>query len=168
MTTLFAQPYDITATGFYFESAEDYAAKAAKARNAFGEPVEEFEIQFIDGEALDVALFNALGVHQGDIPAYFEAVDKWSEDEKIKVIIVVGEGGCRFELGRDDPGRLDVDLYECNSLRDLAMQFVDEGLFGEIPAAIASYLDYDAIARDLSADYSETVIDGGRYVYRLG
>jgi len=48
------------------------------------------------------------------------------------------------------------------------MQFVDEGLFGEIPAAIANYLDYDAIARDLGMDYSETVIDGARYVFRLG
>ncbi len=47
------------------------------------------------------------------------------------------------------------------------MQFVDDGLFGEIPAAIANYLDYDAIARDLSADYAETIIDGARYVYRL-
>jgi len=43
MTTLYAQPYDITATGFYFEGAEDYAAKAAKALNSSGELVEEFE-----------------------------------------------------------------------------------------------------------------------------
>ena len=86
---------------------------------------------------------------------------------KIRVIIVLGEGGYQFNLGSGDPSRIDVDLYECDGLRDLAMPFVDEGLFGEIPAAIAGYLDYDAIARELRADYSETVIDGARYVYRL-
>ena len=47
MTQLHAQPYDISASGFYFDSLEDYQAKAAKARNDYGDPVEEFEIQFI-------------------------------------------------------------------------------------------------------------------------
>ena len=48
------------------------------------------------------------------------------------------------------------------------MQFVDEGLFGDIPERIQCYLDFDAIARDLGIDYSETVIDGESYVYRFG
>jgi antirestriction protein len=113
-------------------------------------------------------LFNALGVHQGNIAGYYEAAEDWSDDEKVRVIIAAGEGGCSFDLGTDRPERIDLDVYACDSLRDLAEQFIDEGLFGEIPAAIADYLDYDAIARDLSADYSETTIDGTRYIYRLG
>ena len=28
MTQLYAQPYDLSATGFYFETADDYTAKA--------------------------------------------------------------------------------------------------------------------------------------------
>jgi len=168
MTRLYAQPYDICAIRFYFESGEEYAAKAGKAVNAYGSPVEEFEIQFIDGEGIDVALFNALGVHQGNFPPFFGAVADWSDDEKIRIIIAVGEGGYQFDLGSDAPGRIDIDLYECDSLRDLAMQFVDDGLFGDIPAPIANYLDYDAIARDVSVDYAETVFDGRRYVFRLG
>lgn len=51
-------------------------------------------------------------------------------------------------------------------LKELAEQFVDEGLFGEIPKAIANYLDYDAIARDLGFDYSEITIAGARLIYR--
>lgn len=168
MTTLYAQPHDISATGFYFVSAEDYGLKADTLRNSYGDPVEEFEIQFIDGDGMDVALFNALGVHQGNFSAYLDAVDEWSDDEKIRAIIAVGEVGHRFDLGRDDPSRLEIDLYECDSLRDLAMQFVEEGLFGEIPTSIQHYLDYDAIARDLGMDYSETTIDGTRYIYRCG
>jgi len=166
MTTLFAQPYDISATGFYFRSAAEYDDNAARAMNAYGRPVEEFEIQFIDGEGLDCQLFAALGIHQGNIAAFFQAVKEWSDDEKIRIIIAVDEAGYGFNLGRDDPGQFEIDLYECNSLRELAIQFIDDGLFGEIPKAIACYLDYDAIARDLGVEYSETTIDGARYVYR--
>jgi antirestriction protein len=51
-------------------------------------------------------------------------------------------------------------------LRELAEQFVDEGLFGDIPERLQSYLDYDAIARDLGFDYTETEIAGQRLIYR--
>lgn len=37
MTTLFAQPYDGSATGFYFDCAEDYLTKAKALRNALGQ-----------------------------------------------------------------------------------------------------------------------------------
>ena len=48
MTQLFAQPYDISAAGFFFGNLEEYETKSEMLRNAYGEPVEEFEIQFID------------------------------------------------------------------------------------------------------------------------
>jgi antirestriction protein len=166
MTKLYAQPYDITASGFYFETAEEYNTRASKLRNSYGQPVEEFELQFIDGEGIDAALFKALDVHQGNFSDYLEAVEEWSEDEKIKVIIAVGEAGYKFNLGEDAPDQFDIDLYELDSLRDLAEQFVEEGLLGEIPTAIQNYLDYDAIARDLGMDYSEIRIDGINYIYR--
>jgi len=87
MTTLFAQPYDISACGFYFDSSEAYAEKAQALRNDCGQAVEEFEIQFIDGEGIDCRLFQALGVHQGNIGAYFDAVDEWGHDDKVRIII---------------------------------------------------------------------------------
>jgi hypothetical protein len=40
--TLYAQPYDMDAHGFYFESFEDYKTNSSKVRNAFGQVVEEF------------------------------------------------------------------------------------------------------------------------------
>jgi len=45
MIKLHAQPYDISANGFFFTSAEEYTQKANNCRNDFGGPVEEFEIQ---------------------------------------------------------------------------------------------------------------------------
>ena len=51
-------------------------------------------------------------------------------------------------------------------MRDLAIEFVDEGFFGDIPERLQFYIDYDAIARDLSVDYSEAVIAGERLIFR--
>lgn len=166
MTQLYAQPCDVSATGFYFDTVEEYEQKTAGNRNQRGFPVEEYELQFIDGEDIDGKLFESLSVNQATFGMYLAACDAWSEDEKRKVIIAVGECGYSFDLARDTPDGLDVDIYELDSLTDLAEQFVDEGLFGEIPAAIANYLDYDAIARDLGFDYTETMIAGTRLVYR--
>lgn len=53
-------------------------------------------------------------------------------------------------------------------MRELAEQFVDEGLFGDIPERLAGYIDYDAIARDLAMDYAETTIAGEWLIYRCG
>ena len=53
-------------------------------------------------------------------------------------------------------------------MTELAEQFVDEGLFGEIPGHLAPYIDMDAIARDLAVDYSEAEIAGERLIYRAG
>lgn len=57
MTTLHATPYNIDALGFYFDNAIDYESKAATHVDRYGNLVEEFEIQFIDGD--DAQLFEA-------------------------------------------------------------------------------------------------------------
>ena len=44
---------------------------------------------------------------------------------------------------------------------------MDEGLFGDVPPQFQFYIDYDAIARDLSFDYTETEIAGERLIYRI-
>ncbi|MBS0482871.1 MAG: antirestriction protein ArdA [Proteobacteria bacterium] len=165
MTTFFAQPYDISATGFYLDSFDDYQAKARASQNDYGQPIEEFEIHFIDGDDLDAAFADAFGINQANIARFINLADEWGDDEKTRFIIAVGE--CGYD--RDcDPDRLDIDLYEIDSLTELARQFVDEGLFGDIPDRIACYLDYDLIARDLACDYSETTVSGRRIVYRCG
>ncbi len=166
MTQLHAQPYDISAIGFFFDTPEEYAVRAAKNRNDFGGIVEEYEIQFIDGEDIDCKLFEALSVNQATFGKYLEACEDWSEEQKRKVIIAVGENGYRFDFGTDAPDDFDVDLYEMNSLKELAEHFVEEGLFGDIPSQLENYLDYDAIARDLGFDYSQTTIAGTRLIYR--
>ena len=45
----------------------------------------------------------------------------------------------------------------CETLEDLAADLVENGCFGDIPDSIINYIDYEAIARDLSYEgYVET------------
>lgn len=165
--TFYAQPYDISATGFYFTDQQSYRENITGRVNAYGQPVEEFEIQFINGFVLDSKLARAIEPNQCNIIAMMEAMETWTEEQKLKVIIAVGEGGVSFDIVGDDPDDIEIDLYSDMTLEDLAYQFVDEGLFGEIPERLSFYLDYQAIARDLGHEYAETCICGDHYVYRL-
>ena len=167
MTQFYAQPYDTSATGFYFEDVETYKAKINSIRNSYGEPVEEFEIQFIDGELIDVQVCKALGLYQSNIIGIMEKLEEWSDSEKAHIIIAVGECGYDFDIQHSEPETyFDITIYEAESMKDLAYEFVEEGLFGEVPEHLEHYIDYDAIARDLSMDYNETAIDGCNIIYR--
>ncbi|WP_299845271.1 antirestriction protein ArdA [uncultured Roseovarius sp.] len=168
MTKLQAQPYDISASGFYFDRLEDYQAKVVKARNDYGDPIEEFEIQFIDGDHIDCDLAKAWRINQANIGRYFEAVDDWDDYGKQVFIIAVGEAGYRFDPETVSPADFDVNISYVSSMRELAEQFVEEGLFGDIPGHLSIYIDVDAIARDLAFDYTETEIAGQKVIYRVG
>lgn len=164
MIFLYAQPYDLSATGFYFKDLEEYESKATALRNDFDQPVEEFEIQFIDGEEIDCALAKAIGINQANLGAFFDCVETWDDAEKRSIIIAVGECGYQFDpdCHPDDYG---VDIYPANSMDELAEHFVEDGFFGDIPERLRFYIDMEAITRDLSFDFSETVIAGEGLVY---
>ncbi|CTQ55914.1 hypothetical protein LP7551_04464 [Roseibium album] len=130
MTNFYAQPYDISADGFYFESFEDYSEKAAKAVNHYGEPVEEFEIQFIDGEDIDCELAKAFGVNKANLRQFFDAVGELEGFEKTMLILAVGECGYQLDSFLSDPDSIDVEIHHLPCMRELAEQFVAGGLFG--------------------------------------
>lgn len=167
MPQLHAQPYDLSATGFYFDDLDEFKAKMKDTRNDFGEPVEEFEIQFIDGDHIDCDLAKAWGINQANIGPYFDAAANWDERDKIKFIIAVGEGGYSYDPETVIPDDYDVEIHHCRSMKDLAEEFVADGVMGDIPDHLAYYIDYDAIARDLAVDYTETEIAGDNLIYRL-
>lgn len=164
MTILYARPYDLSAIGFYFESEEQFSEKSALIKNDQGRVVEEFEIQFIEGEPIDCDLANAMEISQANLPLFFNWIDEWDDQEKTAFIIAVGESGYEFDA-KTDPNDFDVDLYYVDSLRELAEQFVEEGMFGDIPDMISMYIDYDAIARDLSVEFYEADVGGTKVIY---
>src|SRR5688572_17512141 len=94
---LYAQPYDIAAEGFYFRSAEEYDKNILELKNDYGQPVEEFEIQFIDGERLDADFASAFGLNQANFVRFLELADEWEDHEKIRFIIAKSECGYSFD-----------------------------------------------------------------------
>ena len=107
----------------------------------------------------------AVGLNQASLAQFFAAVEDWDDDDKTRVILAVGEYGYALDA-KTHPDDFDLGIYEGVTMRELAEQFVDEGLFGELPERLQFYINYDAIARDLSVDYAETEIAGERLVYR--
>ncbi len=162
MVTLFAQPYNIHAQGFYFETAEDYDKSAKNCVDTYGVPIEEFEIQFIDGEDIDCRLFQAWGVYQKDIYPFFDALDTLNEHEKI-ALIAMAECGYTID---GETNTEDIELHYCENLEELAYRFVDEGLYGPIPESISRYIDYEAIAQDLGFEYSELRVANQTVLFR--
>ena len=166
MTTLYAQPYDIAANGFYFKTADDFKTQSKGLRNGYGDPVEEYEIQFIDGDLIDCELAQAFALNQINFHLFLEYTEQWNEHQKTCFIIANSECGYGFNPEHENIDNLEVDIYPVSSLKELAEQFVDEGLYGDIPKPLEHYLDHEAMARDLSADYSMTEIAGNRFAYR--
>ena len=117
MAMFYAQPYDIHASGFYFEDTETYRNKITSIVNDYGDPVEEFEIQFIDGDEIDCELSKSLCLHQGNVVAIMDAMEGWEEHQKLAVIIAAGECGYSFDPAKDDPDSLDVTIYHVDSLK---------------------------------------------------
>ncbi len=91
-----------------------------------------------------------------------EIMESFSEDDLLKFKFLSTEGYDERAVIKNGLDSYEVDIYdyrESTSFTDtfelLASDMVDEGLFGEIPKSLESYIDYEKIARDLRIDYSE-------------
>jgi antirestriction protein len=164
--TLYAQPYDQAARGFYFEDVDSFQEKSRNLKNDYGQIVEEFEIQFIDGSDLNCTLAKAYGINQANLAHYYQAIDDWDDEEKTKFIIAVGECSYSFDFSKDHPSDFEIDLYEADNMRDFAETYAGDWLLCDVPESIKCYIDYEALARDLAVEYCATEIAGMRYVYR--
>ena len=89
-------------------------------------------------------------------------LDGIGEDDLLKLKLLTYEGYNEREVLTKGLDQYEVDIHDYSadtSFTDvyelLAYDFVADGLFGEVPAHLENYLDYSAIGRDLSADYTE-------------
>jgi len=163
MTNIYhATPYDISAMGFYFKTLDEYGAKAKKHRNEYGDPVEEYEIQFIDGD--NYQLFNALGVNQANLEKWFENYEDLDGDDLIKATYLAEYINADIDeiLNQLD----DVSLFE-GTASEYAENYIDDtGLLNALPENLQFYFDTDAFARDMvmSGDISEVEINQTNYI----
>ncbi|MFM0298719.1 antirestriction protein ArdA [Paraburkholderia sediminicola] len=161
MNSYFACPYNIDATGFYFHSLEEYLQRSVQCADSFGNLVEEFEIQFIDGGAADAQLFEALDVNQASLSRWFDCVDELSAEAKAAVFYLASQCGQTAEDALDNAK--DVILRE-GEIADAAADQFDE-IYSELPQGVRMYVDIEAYARDcrLNGDLDEFDFDGTTY-----
>ena len=143
MTTLYANPYNIDAGGFYFENADEFTEKAQNLTDRYGNHVEEFEIDVIDGD--DAALFNACGINQANLNIWFDEIEALDEHEKINLYYLLNVAGYTLSQAID---KLDEPSIIQSSLRDAAEELFDECWLHSVPESIRFYIDYDKFARD--------------------
>lgn len=157
MSTFFAQPYSLDAVGFYFDTLEAYTEKSECLLDSFGNPVEEFEIQFIDGD--DCELFSACGINQGNLHTWFETIVDLGDQEKTALFYLRSILGCGLENALDKLE--DVNLSEGN-LKDIAETLFDEFYLNDVPESVRAYIDYEKYARDceLGGDLCEFDFNG--------
>lgn len=144
MAKLYANPYDITASGFYFESFEEFEEKAKRTRNDSWELVEEFEIEFISGD--NPKLFAAAEIDQAKLEIWFEEMDHISDDsdEGLAIRYLLEDVGMSLE---DALRRYhDVRIYR-GRIEDYAAGLIDEHF--DLPTIAVRYFDFEAFARDL-------------------
>ncbi|MDF1807766.1 antirestriction protein ArdA [Hyphomonas sp.] len=163
--TYHATPYDISATGFYFENLEEYRSKAATHRNAYGDLVEEFDIQFIDGD--NYHLFRSLGVNQATLALWFDQFEDLTDDQAVAAIYLAEYVGVATEEIIDQID--DVMLFE-GSLLEYAEDYVEStGLLNEAPESLRFYFDMESFARDLryAGDVTEFDLGERQWIVQL-
>lgn len=157
MTILHANPYNLDASGFYFESVEEFTNKSEALRDRFGNPVEEFVIIFIEGD--DPALFEACRIDQTNLDTWFDTIEDLQDYEKAALYYLRDCIGYSLSDALDKLD--DVSLYE-GRLIDAAEELFDECYLQDVPEAVRNYIDYAAFARDceLNGDMYEFDLNG--------
>lgn len=160
MSTIYANPYNIDANGFSFSSVEDYKDKADKLRDRFGNPVEEFEIEYLDGD--DGQLFRACGVNQCNLAQWFDDVEPLNDHQKAALFYLTDCNGYSLSDALDKVD--EVNMYE-GDLIDAATELFDDCYLSDVPEAVRNYIDYSAFARDcqLNGDMHEFEFSGSTW-----
>ena len=156
----YAMPYDYEARGFYFSGAEEYETKAKASVNSYGQPVEDYEIQFIDGGEIGSTLARAFGLNQCNFAKFIEFMDNgysdrayaaawWLWHNRMKTVEQV------YELDEDDLEsyvlhECDCALNEDGAVEYYAYSYLEEtGQLNSIPEPLRYYFDYAAFARNM-------------------
>lgn len=137
------------------EEIREFYINARREHNI--EPYDDIELFNADYEAEyhginfssllseDISFEKCLEIH--------EELDKLHEYEIKKISFLMDVQGYSVEEALESYD--DCQIYEDMNLEDLAYEFVEEGLFGEMSDTIKGYLDYEKLARDLGFDYTE-------------
>lgn len=146
MTELFANPYDTSVTGFHFTSNEEYQDKSSKLINDYGHPIEEFEIEFIEGDLSE--LFSVCNITQCTLDLWFDDIESLTEPEQTEIYYRCDQLG---EATQQALNNINSDGYIFSgSALDYALEYINDlGIIDCIPESIQRYFNHEAYARDL-------------------
>ena len=153
-TTLYANPYDTSYTGFYFDSTDQFDQKLSVSK------FEEVEIDYIDGD--NPKLFQAANIHQCDIDTWFDELDQYSDtdDEAISIRYLMDFYDTEAAIQRHN----EVILYN-GDIADYAFELVEDVYpLDQLPDLIRCHIDYDSIARDMALNSEVAEIDHNLWV----
>lgn len=159
---LHAQPYDVSARGWYFTSAEDWNKKFKSHL-----PVEEYEIEFIDGSDAAMELFRAMEVNQANVEEYFEKlpdVEALHREERAALHYALDH----LRIGFDKAMRLvedDIRVMEGTAKDYVEEMFESGGLVSSLSReTIERYFDYESFGRDLGFNLDTSDPDNDRWL----
>jgi hypothetical protein len=141
MPQFYANPYDYSRGGFYFEDdIDDYEEKLKKKWGHLHE-VPEHSIDFVDGTKEEYQLWEAGGNNSpAEIEGYFDLLD---EPEYVQVAayaaLVLGQAS-NFDEARRAP---DMTVYH-GDLREVAENYIEEGIINP-----DYYFDHESFGRDI-------------------
>ena len=166
--SLFAQPYDPGAGGFFFSSLEEYEAKSKKCRNDCGFLVEEFEIGMIDGEAWAVELYDPQAMR---LDQWFQLQEKIEDEGYLAEEQLAAKIYGLMNNGETLEHILDMDLdsvivSQCSSVEYWEEYAENMGLLSSLPDEVKWYFDLEAWGRDMQINgaYSEFQFCGKPYM----
>jgi len=145
----FAQPYSLDAQGFYFSTFDEFFEKMESATDRFGQKVEEYEFQFIDGTEEESDLFQACSVNQSNLEAFCNALDELRSHELEALFYLCNFNGYTLEDALD---KIDEVQITHQTELEAATALFDEIYLADVPEAVRNYIDYDAFLNDLNAN----------------
>ena len=163
MTELYANPYNTAVSGFCFTSYEEYQSKSSSLVDDFGYPVEEFEIDFIEGELSE--LFNTCDINQCTLELWFDEIENLIDSDQVELYYRCEQLGQNTQEALDSINS-DGFIQQC-SLSDYAYESVNEsGVIDCLPETLQCYFNHDAYARDLeiNGEAAEFTYDSTTYV----
>ena len=139
--------------------ADEIKKVLSRGRNECKHKHHHEEVFITDYEA-DISISEYDNIYRlNELAEYLEGMN---DDDLLKFKLLSYEGYNEREVLTNGLSTYDVDIYDYSadtSFTDvyelLASELVSEGLFGSIPSHLENYIDYSAIGRDLSYDYTE-------------
>ena len=114
--------------------------------------ITDYEAEIVISEYDDIYLLNELAI----------TIETYDESDLLKFKFLLHEGFNEQDVIDNGIESYEVDIYDYSDDRSftdvyelLAYDFVSEGVFGCVPSNFENYIDYSAIGRDLSYDYTE-------------